>query len=348
MGSDSNKSITDSIFTGMDYFRLFDTYSFIKKNVRAQFTIVMYHRVGANNEDWSVDIIDTSVFEKQIKYLKKTHTIMSLEDFAKNINKKKKLPKRVAIITFDDGYKDNYKNAYPILKKYKIPATIFLTTGHIDNDKLFWWDKLGYILLNLKQEEITLKDFGVIKPSLIQKSRNTFDETMYRFSNITEQKKLEIIKELERIFNKDIPKEIGKNNTLSWDNIKEMSENNIYFGAHSVNHPILTQIPLKQAEYEISQSKTDIEKRINQKITAFSYPNGLADDYNKDIIDLLQKHGFICSVTRIPNTITQKTNLFELGRVPPGWNYESFKFCISGIYSDFYNAFKLGLDESKY
>lgn len=348
MNSESNISFIDSLFTGLDYFRIFNTYSFIRKNVRSQLTIIMYHRIGANNEDWSLDTLDTSVFEKQIKYLTKTHKIISLEDFAQNLIDKKELPKRVAVITFDDGYKDNYKNAYPILKKYKIPATIFLTTGHIESNKLFWWDKIGYILLNLKQKEINLEDIGLIKPCLIQKNRNIFDETMYKFSIILEEKKHEIINELEKIFNKDIPKEIGKNNTLSWDEVKEMSENNIDFGAHTVNHPILTQIPLNQAEFEISQSKKDIEKRLNRKITTFSYPNGLADDYNKDIIDLLQKYGFICSVTRIPNTITQKTSLFELGRVPPGWSYESFKFCISGIYSDIYNAFKLGLNESKY
>jgi hypothetical protein len=204
------------------------------------------------------------------------------------------------------------------------------------------------MLLNLKQEEINLKDFGIIKPLSIQKNRNMFDETMIKFNKISEEKKLELIKELENVFDKNLLKEIGKNKTLSWNEVREMSENNIDFGAHTVNHPILTQISLKQAEHEILHSKKDIEKKLNKTITTFSYPNGLANDYNSEIIKVLKKYGFICAVTRVPNTITSKTNLFELGRVPPGWSFESFKFCVSGIYSDIYNAFKLGLNESKY
>jgi peptidoglycan/xylan/chitin deacetylase (PgdA/CDA1 family) len=348
MNSDVKLSIIDSLFIGADYFRLFDTYSFFRRNVKPQLTIIMYHRVDTSKENWSVDAIDTSIFEKQIKYLKKTHKIYSLENFAQDLLEKKNLPKRVAVITFDDGYKDNYTNAFPILKKYKIPATIFLTTGHIETDKLFWWDKLGYILLNLKQKKINLNDFGVIKPSLLKKRRDAFNEIMAKIGATPEEKKQELIKELENIFNQDLLKEIGKNKTLTWDEVKEMSENNIDFGAHTVNHPILTKISLKQAEFEISQSKKDIEKRLNKPIKTFSYPNGLASDYNTEIIDILKKYGFTYAVTRTPNTINSKTSLFELGRVSPGWNYVSFKFCVSGIFTDFSNAFNWGMNESNY
>ena len=348
MNSEDKLSIIDTLFIGADYFKLFDTYSFFRRNVKPQVTIIMYHRVDTSKEDWSVDAIDTSIFEKQIKYLKKTHEIYSLENLAQDLLEKKKLPKRLAVLTFDDGYKDNYTNAFPILKKYKIPATIFLTTDHIETDKLFWWDKLGYILLNLKNKEIHLKDFGVIKPSLLKNNSKYFDGIMIKFNAYSEEKKHNFIEELEKILNEDIPKEIGKNKTLTWDEVKEMSENNINFGAHTVNHPILTNISLKQAELEISQSKKDIEKRLNKPITTFSYPNGLASDYNTEIIDLLKKYGFTCAVTRIPNTINSKTSLFELGRVSPGWSYVSFKFCVSGIFTDFSNAFNWGLNESKY
>jgi len=162
---------------------------------------------------------------------------------------------------------------------------------------------------------------------------------MEKFNTLPEDKKRDLIKKLENISEVNIPDDISKEKTLSWDEVKEMNENKIDFGAHTVNHPILTKIPLEKAEYEILQSKKDIEKRLNKPITTFCYPNGLADDFNSDIIDLLKKNGFICAVTRIPTIITSKTNLYELGRIPPGWSYNSFKFYTSGMYSSFGNIF---------
>jgi peptidoglycan/xylan/chitin deacetylase (PgdA/CDA1 family) len=337
MKLDNKLKIADAVFSWADRFRVFDIYSLSKKNIRSQVNIIMYHRVGTNKEIWSVDAIDKPNFEKQMKYLIKTHQILSLEKLAQNLIEKKPLPKRTAVVTFDDGYKDNYKNAYPILKKYNIPATIFLTTGHINTDKLFWWDHLGYILLNTKLKQIHLENFGIILPPLLRNNKEAFDVIMERFNSIPEDKKCELIKKLENISDVDIPKEIRKDKTLSWNEVKKMNENKIDFGAHTVNHSILTKISLIQAEYEILQSKKDIEKRLNKPVTTFCYPNGLADDFNSEIIDLLKKNGFICAVTRIPKTITLKTNLYELGRIPPGWSYDSFKFCTSGIYSDLSN-----------
>ena len=175
MNIDNARKIADAVFNFADRFRLFDIYNITLGNTRSQVKIIMYHRVGANNEIWSVDAVDSSDFEKQIRYLIKTHKIISLEELTKILIEKKSLQKRTAVITFDDGYKDNYINAYPILKKYNIPATIFLTTGHINSDKFFWWDRLGYILLNTKLKKINLEGFGIILPSLLRNDRKVFN-----------------------------------------------------------------------------------------------------------------------------------------------------------------------------
>ena len=76
------------------------------------------------------------------------------------IQQGKSLPEKAVVITFDDGYKDNYLYAYPILKKHRIPATIFLATGHIDTGKLFWWDKVSYVIRHTNVGQLNLGELG--------------------------------------------------------------------------------------------------------------------------------------------------------------------------------------------
>lgn len=332
------QTISDAIISVANRFGLIDTYSLIKNNLRSQVAIIMYHRVGTNKDIWSIDTTNTLNFEKQMRYLLKTHKIISLEKLARAIVEKKALPKRAVVITFDDGYKDNYTNAFPILKKYNIPATVFLTTGHIGTNNLFWWDKIGYVLCNTKLKKIELGDFGDISPPSINNLSQSLDMITEEFKQIPEDKKNDLIEKFVKISDVDIPNGMGKDKILSWEEVKEMNENGVNFGAHTVTHPILTKLSLKQAKHEIVQSKEDIEKRLGKPVNTFSYPNGLAGDFNADIIDLLKESGFICAVTGIPKTVTSKTDLYKLGRLPSGWSYDSFKFFVSGIYSDLNNA----------
>lgn len=336
MYEDHKLTIADAFVSVTNRFGLLDLYSLIKSNLRSYVAILVYHRVGTIRDRWSVDTTDTIDFEKQMKYLLRTHKIISLEQMAKIILERKTLPKRAAVVTFDDGYKDNYTNAFPILKKYNIPATIFLTTGNIGTNNLFWWDKVEYILCNTKLKRFDLGDFGDISPPSGSNILKSLGEIMSRFNRTPEDKKCVLIDKLVKISDVDVPKNLGRDIIMSWDEVKEMNENGINFGAHTVTHPILTRVSLQQAKHEITKSKKDIEKRLNKPVTTFSYPNGLADDFNEEIKNLLKENGFICASTIIPKMTTKKTDLFELGRLPPGRNLNSFKFCISGLYSDIF------------
>ena len=115
-----------------------DMYSNIRSYCKSQYIIFLYHRVGPNKSIWLPNSIDIYEFENQLRYLSKTYTFLSLDTLVRYIKKNRQLPNKVAVITFDDGYKDNYTYAFPILKKYNVPATIFLTTGYLNNGKLFY------------------------------------------------------------------------------------------------------------------------------------------------------------------------------------------------------------------
>src|SRR3989338_10191242 len=83
--------------------------------------------------------IKVMVFEEMIRHLKKEYNIISLEKAIDLLKSKDDIPENTVVITFDDGYRDNYINAFPILKKYQVPATIFITAGVINNGDTLWY-----------------------------------------------------------------------------------------------------------------------------------------------------------------------------------------------------------------
>jgi peptidoglycan/xylan/chitin deacetylase (PgdA/CDA1 family) len=319
----------------LDRIGIDDVYAFSKKMFAPQISIFVYHRVGPQLHDWLYRPVNEHVFERQIQWLKSTHSIISLEELADSIRERKQPGGNIAVITFDDGYKDNYLHAFPILKKYQVPATIFLTTGCIDQRKLLWSDALDHIVLTTGAEAIEHEMLGTIPiKSRKEKSSALFEIKQNVMKKITNTQKLRLLEDLERELAVEIPEHLGDDIMLSWDEVRTMREGGISFGGHTVTHPILSNTTIKEAAYEIGQSKRRIEEELGERITTFAYPNGKPADFNADTINLLKQNNYTCAVTSLPTKITRNSNLLELGRITTTNNYSLFKFLASGLYSD--------------
>lgn len=129
-----------------------------------------------------------------------------------------------------------------------------------------------------------------------------------------------------------ISDQVASNRILSWKEVLEMSNCGIDFGAHSVNHPVLTNLPMEQAKYEITKSKKDIELMIGKNVTAFSYPDG---DFNDELINHVKENGFVCAVSVYPHKlIGVKDNLWALNRISASVDFEKFKVMLCGLWGD--------------
>jgi peptidoglycan/xylan/chitin deacetylase (PgdA/CDA1 family) len=302
-----------------------DLYRYIKNNI----IILCYHRVGPyarKSPMW----LSAEEFEKQLIFLKGSYEIVSMYELMQYI-KEKPIKKKLAAVTFDDGYKDNYIYAFPILRKYKIPATFFLTSGHIGTDNLLWFDKIEYVVINTKLKEIDVDYFGkIILGNRLQKAI----EIIEKLKQIPEDDKNKLIENIIKVSLVEIPKNYGKNTILSWDEVKIMSESGIDFGSHTVTHPILKNMSLDQIKYEISWSKKTIESKIGKAIYGFSYPNGTVNDFDKQISSIVKNIGFEYAVTMIQKMVFPQSDLYELGRLYSTDDFNLFKFYISGLYTD--------------
>ena len=288
----------------------------VKKRRSRNFQVLVYHRV--NNEYDPFFMADTiEVFSKQIEYLASHFNICSLEDIVERL-KMKDVPENAVVITFDDGYRDIYLNAFPILKKLSIPATIFLPTDSIGTGKVLWHDRVFSAFR--ETQELFLEGYGdnakrytlgtlegklIAQEKVLQFLRSLSDcEKPYWINRLMEKLRVEDRKEVPDLM-------------LTWDEVKEMYKGGISFGAHTVTHPILSRLSTDKARAEIYESKEIIEEKLGTPVKTFAYPNGNKEDFNEATKNILKDAGYICALTTIFGTNENGQDLFELRRGGP-------------------------------
>ncbi|HHL40096.1 MAG TPA: polysaccharide deacetylase family protein [Deltaproteobacteria bacterium] len=251
--------------------------------------ILAYHRVldiDRNAFAYDEGVVDASVadFEWQMKFVSRHFDVITFGDLDRYATREA-LPKNPLIITFDDGYKDNYTNAYPILKKYGLPAVIFLATGHIGTDKLFWWDRLAYLIKMTDRKRMDVApSLGFDLRGRGERSR-AIREVDAWLKTMGDDEKERVLASLEETLDVDISPAVGEGMLLSWDDVEAMSEGGVEFGAHTDSHRILTNISSSQEileEIEISRKK--IEEHIGRPVISFAYPSGKVDERSKELL----------------------------------------------------------------
>jgi peptidoglycan/xylan/chitin deacetylase (PgdA/CDA1 family) len=282
----------------------------VKRKKGFHYQVLLYHRVN-DEKDPILGAVPVKVFRKQMEVLSKYFQVLPLEDLVERALRRQIPPKAVAI-TFDDGYRDNYEYAFPILRELSLPATIFLTTGCIDSDDMLWYDRMRIALLKTKLKSLRWEGHYYSLDS-IDNRRAAFYNLREVFLLMAEFQKREKLEDLLGI--------LGVNNSgsekqlmLEWHQIREMASYKIDFGAHTVTHPLITKLPISYAQEEVYQSKAKIEDMVGCPVRLWAYPNARLDDLNSPIQQVLQKAGFIGAFPGIWGTNCADTNPFELRR----------------------------------
>lgn len=251
--------------------------------------ILYYHRVCDVTKNF-LQIPDLVVsknnFERQMEFVKKEFNVLPLDVIIDHLKKGKALSCHDIAITFDDGYIDNYLYAYPILKKYGIPATIFVTTGYIGSNNLLWWDRLSLIIKAMRGTEIVWDDFSSDLLTSELKSILNNEKALRRsltpltnyLKSVGVHKREAIIQYLGKTILNSESLLSHQRVFLSWQEIKEMSGNGITFGSHSHTHAILTEMDDEYMNRELSLSKELIRENVGSDPEGFSYPDGCFDD----------------------------------------------------------------------
>jgi len=276
-----------------------------------------FHRIGDPKDtpfDPCVFSCDSKEFKKHLTFLKNNFKIVSLDDVKTIIEQTNPINEKIALITFDDGYIDNYEVAFPILKSLNIPATFFITTNLIGSNIIPWWDEIAWHIKQCAGKSVKLsnwkKAIAINKTVTKQNIRSVLQLFKSDPKNIEKQ-----LIELRDISNTPIPKDICSNLFMSWPQLKEISENDMTIGAHSHTHKIFSTLSKSELDFELIQSKSLIELALNTNVSCLSYPIGSSTTYNKSMYSAISKKGYSLafSFRQIINKNPYK-NRFELGR----------------------------------
>ncbi len=283
-----------------------------------RFVILLYHGVTERThrgiQNCSRKQLPSAQFERQMEHLAQGYRVLPLRELVR-LSVARAVPTRAVAVTFDDGFENNCSVAFPILERFQIPATFFLSTGHIGTDKAFWVDKVEYLLNETAEPELFLppleRSFRLRTLADREGALTEIKAALKKVPGLIEPTVSEMECRLQVAPRYDYP----DYRTLSWDQVRQMRRSGLYeFGAHSVDHAILTHLNLAEKEAQIRGSQETLERELQEPVDLFSYPEGQGAHFDEETIGLLRSAGFSVSCTALFGFNTEETSPFHLRR----------------------------------
>jgi peptidoglycan/xylan/chitin deacetylase (PgdA/CDA1 family) len=299
--------------------------------------ILMYHRVrpmdkeSAGRSDWlryqSLPgiVVSPAMFEAQMEYLSENYRVISLEQMLQSFETDHAPPKRSVVITFDDGWRDNYVYAFPILRKLNLPATIFLSAGYVGTHRIFWPEQVisclserrGFVQDRLAGAPASVPSelrrlIKMICESVSENHVHLLDRLIAQMKRLAPAARESLMRSLFDCAPGPEDSILDDRVMLDWNEVVEMKAAGITFGSHAVNHELLTLLEPGLQTRELFESKAIIESRLGCPVDTLAYPNGNHDD---DLIRLVRDAGYRCAVTVVSAHVSRRSNRYKLGRV---------------------------------
>jgi peptidoglycan/xylan/chitin deacetylase (PgdA/CDA1 family) len=293
--------------------------------------ILNYHRVldpaAAENEAVPPGMyVRPQTFEKQLRYLARHYRVVTMEELLSRRERAEPVRRPFCVITFDDGWKDNYEKALPLLRKYGLPATLFLSTSFIGTGQTPWFYRLGHILRLLAEMsddaraalrssdrlDLPLPLASWLAAAAFERQRD-IDAVVEELKKLPGTELETLVERLQQwMVSEGRPVHVDGAAMLDWQQVREMASSSVEIGSHGVTHMILTQIPPEAAEGELRESKRRIEEQVERPVGGFSYPNG---NYSDAVEALVRAAGYRYACTTQPGQVEPRDNPFQLKRI---------------------------------
>ena len=280
-------------------------------------SILMYHRVLPDllaAQDQTGIATSTTLFESHLGYIREYCEPISLSKWYDRqqshalVNR----GKPIVVITFDDGYRDNLQFALPLLEKYQIPATFYITTRFADGDRRMWWYDIEYLVRNRTHFSLDWQNRHFELPARNSREKNcAYNQLRELFVSCAPHEQDRLL--ISLVGDQSLPE---APETLNWEEIKAMARSPFAeIGAHTVNHPILSRLDHSAARTECLQSKKRLEEKLAIPVNHLAYPFGTQDEAALREYQIAQEVGFQTAVTTISDRLSNQTSLFALPRI---------------------------------
>lgn len=294
--------------------------------------ILEYHDVSSNGSEFE-GTISKARFFRHLKWLKRRFQIVTLGESTERLASDSGLERDLVVLTFDDGYEGNFTGAWPALKAEDAVATIFLTTGFLDGQEL-WFDLARRYLAAAKASPSSLSNQAL--ETLIRlygswPQRRAPDNLAQRLKYLDPKDRTAVLDTLQGSPLSPAPRA----QPLAWDQVRMMRDGGIEFGAHTITHPILSLLPRDKQESEILLSRRRIQQETGALPTTFAYPNGSIKDYTNETVHIVRQAGFQAACTTRKGSNRPGCDPFVLHRIgigsDPTWVVEAR---LSGLFDE--------------
>jgi peptidoglycan/xylan/chitin deacetylase (PgdA/CDA1 family) len=258
-------------------------------------TVLAYHRIcDPRGEDGTTLASNISAtpdrFAAQLDYLRRSFDVIALDDLVAWLQGRGSLPPYPALITFDDGYRDNLTEALPVLRAARLPAVLFLATDCVELGRTFYWDRVACAFRLSERRAAALPLLGQCRWD--EAGREALVERWVRRAKaLPDAERGDAVEQLIAALAVRVPQTAHAGLHLGWPEVRTLQREGVAIGAHTRRHAILARLPAAEAEEEIAASAALIAERTGSPVTAFAYPNGGVGDFDESHEAVLRRLG---------------------------------------------------------
>jgi peptidoglycan/xylan/chitin deacetylase (PgdA/CDA1 family) len=287
--------------------------------------VLAYHRVAEPVRGYPFDrgVIDCTPrsFDRQLATLKQYFSVIGLDQLLAWFDHRAPLPPNPVMITFDDGYRDNYEQALPILQRHGLKAVFFISSGYVSDRRMFWWDRISYMfnrsevgIARLRYPtEIVLDvrgDPGAARRTVLKIIKNHYALDLDRFLD-------DLSVALEIVWDPRLERGMVDDLLMTWNEVRALAEAGMDIGSHTKTHRVLWTLDQPTLRSELLDSKKDIEGEIGRPVKAISYPVGVSLRRLPSVTRAIADAGYAAGFTMDSraNDLRADLDRFDLRRV---------------------------------
>jgi peptidoglycan/xylan/chitin deacetylase (PgdA/CDA1 family) len=251
-----------------------------------------YHRIGDGSKSvfdrglWSAGVEE---FSDQLRFCKGELDLIGPDQLERALSAPSG---RYGLITFDDGYRDNYEIAFPILRQQRVPATFFVTTGFIDDRRLAWWDEIAWIVRSSRQSRIESSRWLPTPVVFDEPSRErAVGALLHAYKLLPSAETSEYLDAVAAAAGTGRCQLPLGGEWMTWEMLRKMRDAGMTIGGHSVTHPVLARANRERQQWEIAECAKRLKFELGEPMRYFAYPVGSATAFNQVTRDCLREAG---------------------------------------------------------
>lgn len=259
--------------------------------------VLTYHRVDEPERHPALypGLISATpeAFDQQMSYLAANYYVVSTPELIDACRTGRPLPPRSVMVTFDDACCDFAEHAWPTLKRYRLPATLFVPTAFPDHpERAFWWDQLYQAVSATERRDDLDTPLGRLPLRTATQRSGTYAQLKDYVKTLPHHTAMEWVAQACAELGPTQP----VHNVLGWDELRRLAHEGVTLGAHTQTHPLMNRVSLEEVCAEAVGSLRDLEREVGQVSPIFAYPSG---GFNDQVVAVLRREGFKLAFTTV-------------------------------------------------